>query len=440
MHALAVVVKRRVARPRRPFGGGKITASENLKMGVHYIMTILSGKKWIPISFIMFSLTFACSAWGQQATLGGLVPISELGTASAIPKPTLTPFGGKLILSDSPEQITNTSVLPGAMYRDQVQGQFRVFYHHQNVSSATVNIGVAITNTTSEPELLFARGQGRGLNLYPDVAGQSALSEFISSHNSVSFLKLLSPGETYWSVQSVPQNDTASAILEYVLITKQNQTTVSSLPLALLQDLSPSQNPLSPLSLPAGFGSGAATVTTAAYSGQQPSDPTTLSVLPSDGHTRGTFPHFDRFGKFAIGASAGLQELSVDTAPPGHPYSNDMPGEYELGVDAVDGGNQVYDGGNYGVLYYFQILIQNVSPTKSLPFGLLMQPSGGFGHYVMYTDGSLALSPYVSYTHAWWFHELTVHGPSTIINLQTSLTGGSYGPQKLLFDPGFTGQ
>lgn len=392
------------------------------------------------LSLLSFLLTCTCPAWAQQATLGGLVPISELGTATTIPKPTLTPFGGKLIFSDSPEQITSTTELPGAMYRDQVQGPFRVFYHHQNVSSATIRVGVAITNTTSGPELLFQHGQGQGLSIYPDVAGQTALSEFISTHHRISFLKILSPGQTYWSVQSVPHGDTASGILEFILVTAPDQATVHSLPLELFRDLSPTQNPLNPPSLPAGFGFGMATVTTAAYSGQQPSNATTLPVLPGDGHTRGTFPHFNRFGSFMIGAAGGLQELSVDTAPPGQPYSNDMPGEYEVGTDAVDGGIQVYDGGNYGVLYYFRILIQNSSPSKPLPFALLMQPSGGSGHYVMFTNRSLALSPYVNYTSAWWFDELNVQGTSTVVNLQTSLTGGSSGPQKLLFDPGFTGQ
>ena len=191
--------------------------------------------------------------------------------------------------------------------------------------------------------------------------------------------------------------------------------------------------------LPPGFGVGAATITTGAYSGEQPSDATILPILPADVHIRGTFPHFDRFGAFSLETQGGLQALSVDTAPPGHPFSNAMPGEYEFGTDVVDGGTQVYNNGNYGVLYRFQISVQN-NQAGQIPFAVLMQPSGGAGHYAMLTNGTLALSPYVNYKSAWWFDSLTLHSPMTVINLQTSLTGGSAGPQKLLFDPGFSGK
>jgi hypothetical protein len=69
-----------------------------------------------------------------------------------------------------------------------------------------------------------------------------------------------------------------------------------------------------------------------------------------------------------------------------------------------------------------------------------MQPSGGSGQYMMLVSGHLDVSPSVSYTSAWWFDELTLHGAARTVNLETSLPGGAAGPQKLLFDPGFDGQ
>ena len=116
-----------------------------------------------------------------------------------------------------------------------------------------------------------------------------------------------------------------------------------------------------------------------------------------------------------------------------------MPGEYEPGIDAVDGGAQVDNNGNYGVLYYFLVEITN-RPPHQLPFAMLMQPSGGAGHYVMLTNKTLTLSPYVNYQSAWWFNELMLRGAIHRVEITTSLTGGSSGPQKLLFDPGFVGQ
>lgn len=382
-----------------------------------------------------------CAGRAQQFTVGGLVPVSELGTATLISKPALTPQGGQLIFSDSPEELKTTTVLPGAMYRDQVGGRFRIFYHHENETSAILTVGVALTNASSQPELLFSRGQGQGLSIYPDVAGQTALSEFISSHRRVAFLAVLPPGQTYWSLQDVPQDETASAILEYAAVTVPGVEAPDSLPLELFQDLQPhpfsAKNQNDGVSLPDGFGLGAVTVTTAAYSGAQPSDPAALPIIPPGNNTRGTFPHFDRFGAFSVAASGGLQALPVDS---NHASASAMPGEYEPGVDAVDGDTQVYDNGNYGVLYNFRITIQNSLPPQPLPFALLMQPSGGSGHYVMLANSDLELSPYVNYQSAWWFHQLTVRGFLEFVDLQTGLTGGSSGPQKLLFDPGFTGE
>jgi hypothetical protein len=378
--------------------------------------------------------------WAQQSQVGGLVPFSSLGKPTAITKPTLMAHGGHLLLSDSPEQFKSAGSLPAAMYRDQVTGDFRVFYHHQNVSQESLSVGVAITNTSSQPEVIFARGAGEGTSIYPDVAGQAAASSFISSSRKIGFAALLLPGKSYYKVQSLSNGDTASGILEYLVVTVPGDVRSLSLPIELFQNLadaSASERGDQP-DLPGGFSLGSATVSTVAFIGDEPADPVSLPILPRDTHTRGTFPHADRTGTFAISTAAGLQSLSVDTAPPGSKYSDPMPNEYEQGVDVVDGGIPVYDGGNYGVIYNFHIVFQRTGPIPSV--ALLMQPSGGAGHYLMFTNRQAALSPYVSYTSAWWFNDIKLRGTQTRIDLQTTLPGGASGPQKLLFDPGFTGQ
>ncbi len=167
---------------------------------------------------VILRVTFGGAARAQQSQVGGLVPFSTLGTPTAITKPTLTLRGGTLLLSDSPEQFKSAGHLPAAMYRDRVQGDFRVFYHHQNETAQTLSVGVAVTNTSNQLEVLFARGKGVGINAAPDVAGQAAAASFISSRRSISFASLLLPGKTYYEVQNLPNGDTASGILEYFLV------------------------------------------------------------------------------------------------------------------------------------------------------------------------------------------------------------------------------
>lgn len=181
-------------------------------------------------------------------------------------------------------------------------------------------------------------------------------------------------------------------------------------------------------------------VTTLVYSDSQPANPATIPILSPDTHIRGTFPHFDRVGVFSINTSLGLQNLDIDTAAPGLPYSDVMPGEYELGRDAVDSGIQVYNSGNYGVLYKFLIQLQSVTPFASTPLGILMQPTGGAGSYVMAVNGNKMLSPYVDYTSAWLFYGIHSSSKAAAIQLETSLTGGSAGPQRLYFAPNFKAQ
>lgn len=382
-------------------------------------------------------------SWAQSEQVGSLIPASNIGTYTSIRKPVLRPSGGALLLSDSPEQITDTTTLPAAFYRDSLQGSFRVFYHHQNVTANSLNIAVAITNTTTRTEILFSRGRGANSNYYPNAAGQSALADFLSNHRTVSFLALLAPGQTYYSVQENESGNTASGIEEYVLITLPGKSS-SSLPLSLLQHLekiaSSGETEIQSLLAP-GFSAGRASVTTLVYSGDQPTTPTSLPILtPDSDHIRGTFPHFDRLGTFAIDTALGVQGLDIDTAPPGFPYSDVMPGEYEYGVDAVDDGAKVYNNGNYGVLYKFMIAITEKATFATRPLGVLMQPTGGVGSYVMVTNGRKMLSPYVDYTSAWWFHEVISPRQIVTLFLETSLTGGSAGPQQLYFVPNFTGQ
>ncbi len=411
--------------------------------------TALVGPRTISISILGLLLTASCGM-AQQYQLGSLVPVSTLGTATLIPQPTLTAQGGPLIFSDSPEDLKATDDFPVALYRDDVQGEFRVFYHHENVSLASLTIGVAITNVSDHAELLMALGRGQGLSIYPDVAGQAALDGFLLTQRLPRFLTVLRPNQSYYAVQTASEKETASGLLEFVVVNLPDD----SLPFPSIYNLSRMLSSdhrsgppgtLSRADLPPGLDLGTAAVTTVAYDGSQPSDPADLPVITPGNNTRGTFPHDDRLGHFVVDPSAGLQALPVDSGRTG---SGAMPGEYQAGVDTVDGNIQVYDNGNYGILYDLHIEVRNSKTRQTqtaapnVSIGMLMQPSGGSGQYVMNLPGPRSqplMSPSVNYKSAWWFYELQPHPARRDFELQTSLPGGSDGPQRLLFAPGFTG-
>jgi hypothetical protein len=408
------------------------------------------GQRAIPIFILGLLLTTSCGM-AQQFQLGSLVPVSTLGTATLIPEPTLTPLGGPLIFSDSPEDLTAADDFPVALYRDDVQGEFRVFYHHRNVNLPSLSVGIAITNISDHSELLMALGSGQGLSIYPDAAGQAALAGFLLTQRFPRFLTELQPNQSYYAVQTALLGETASGLLEFVVARIPDDSmpfpSISNLG-RMLRSGSPSDHPgtLRDSDLPPGLHLGTAAVTTVAYEGPQPIDPADLPVVAPGNNTRGTFPHNDRLGHFVVDPSAGLQALPVDSGRTG---SGAMPGEYEVGVDAVDGNKQVFDNGNYGVLYDLHIEVRDLeannvqSVAPDIPIGMLMQPSGGSGQYVMNLPGPRSqplTSPSVNYKSAWWFYELQPHPARRDFELQTSLPGGSDGPQRLLFAPGFTGE
>lgn len=392
-------------------------------------------------------ITISCS--GGRATacgVGDLVPASRMGKPVELnPRPTLTLSGGQLILSDSPEQVTNTTPLPSALYRDTVGGVFRVCYHHQNIAEKTVMVGVAIKNTTTAPLFVYAHGIGAGVSVYPNYAGQVAVSDFLATRNTPRPVCVLQPGQVYYACEKNPKDDTVSAMKEYWLAAPPAGSALT--PLQAMDLLMTCEDQIvSGLfpSLPGGLAYGSAQVTTVVFdaAAPAPSDPSVLTILPGDtDHVRATFPHYDALGSFTVDARLGVQSLSVDSSAPGQPWSDPMPGEYELGVDAVDGGVKVYNNGNYGLIYRFTVLIVGrhaMFPFMMDPMALLMQPTGGPGTFVMNINNVNVLSPYYDGDKAWWFYNESSQGNGVTLQLQTSLTGGSSGPQKLIFFPNFT--
>ncbi|MCY9667983.1 hypothetical protein M5X11_24180 [Paenibacillus alginolyticus] len=350
-------------------------------------------KRNIAISVaLILALMSASTAFAAQNT----VPVSSLQPAVQLEKPQLTGVGGKLIFSDSPE----TFSAPGAFYRDTAEGEFRVFWHHQNAAEHTLTVGVAVTNTSGEPINLSSKGSGLGTNIYVDVAGQTALADFMRTQDKKQFLADLVPGETYYFTAPTDSNITNSGLVQFIASTKKGNH--------------PAQ----------------VTVTTLSYD-VKPIHPELAAILPGDSLTRGTFPHFDRVGTIRYNTSTGNGYLSIDSDAVGPWKGNEMPGEYEEGWDAVDG-KTVINNGNYGVMYRLSTEIINSYHHPS-QVSLYLNPAGGYGHYAVKWNKEIFQSEYLSYENAWNIVNFKLNPNGGEYKSEMSLTGGSSGPQVIYF-------
>ena len=345
-------------------------------------------------AFVVVSGGLAPQANAQSTPV--IVPIEELRPATPMAKPTLTPTGGKLIFSDSPETFSET----GAFYRDTAEGEFRVFWHHQNTSNRTMTVAVAVTNESDETVLLYSKGSGVGTNIYVDVAGQLALKEFMRTLGTKKMLAILRPGEHYFIESPTGAMQTTDGIAQFEAVRQRGHKPAT------------------------------VTVTVLGYD-EKPEHPERMHILPMTDYTvRGTFPHFDRLGIIEYDPAMGNVYLSIDSAATG-PWKNDMPGEYEEGWSAVDN-MPVINNGNYGVLYQWTVNITNSQKTPQ-QVNVWLHPSGGFGHYTLKWKNQIHNSGYLDYTRAWNFETVNIGAKGGTYSMWTSLTGGSFGPQTIYF-------
>ncbi len=360
----------------------------------------------------------------------------------------LSSRGGKLLVSNDPEYLRDSGSLPAALYRDELMGSFRVFYHHANSTQAYLTLATAITNTQAAPLLLFTRGLGGDTNVYPDVAGQEALNGYLGMRHRVTYLATLAPGESILvAPQTAGPGDTASALEAYVVVTPPSGEAKRAPSLKLAEALTTTmvgQNAAGAKQpeLPAGFSFAAVTVTVVAFQEMLPKEPQLLPVMPAGPPklvagtpyyllNRGTFPFSDRYGHVSL-KSGSATMLSLNSAVSG-PFSRALDGEYLLGTDAVSG-RKGFNNGNYGVIYSLRLCVSTDAPL-GLSYGLLMQPAGGSGHYVLQAEGDIVRSPFVTHKNGWWFYQARAFGPKVCMSLRANLTGGSFGPQKFLFVP-----
>lgn len=138
----------------------------NIK-GIHYIaavMALLAGLQGAP----------AAEAGGAKSLNDiDILKLSEWTVTSSH-------YGGKLLLADSPEIVP----ADGITYRDTIEGDARLFFHHVNGTTENKKIVVLLENTGSEPAhiTVFRHGlSGPSLDYF--TVGKAVQMEYMKDNN-----------------------------------------------------------------------------------------------------------------------------------------------------------------------------------------------------------------------------------------------------------------
>ena len=340
---------------------------------------------------------------GSIISLSGLKPLN-------CPEAAMTEAwsGGRLIFSDSPE----SPATPGILYRDSsltaTAGGIanRVFLYHVNGNPTNrMKFTVQITNTGTDPGALTIKQRGiAGPTTSYLYAGKVAFERWL---NSIPGMPVsVDPGQTV-ELDSGFESTTAAkdfllhGIWEYAF-TQPHQVTICAL--------------------------------------NEDDDPITvcpsLSVLPRDGHQRGTFRHADKVYNSAdsviVDTASGVQQFSLAGNAP---HDTDA-----QGIDRTDG-TCMSLGGNYGILYRIHIATQS-SDGQNL--GMLINPrAGSWGGAVRVLPGLLPGGVFLipagtgavaNNTEAALAGEYAA-GSGLTVCLQWMPTGGSSFPVRLLAVP-----
>ena len=282
--------------------------------------------KWLYAFLVVFCLAaapvFAAPVPGQILEVNGLEypewPVS------------VTPYGGTLLLSDSPETVKEDGIL----YQDTVSGSLRVFMYHLNGTGASKKVVVTLENPGDKPVkvLLHKKGYGGPGYNYMEV-GKKAEQTYLDSKGIETIT--LSPKELRLLDSSlgrivVPADTLVNGIYDF-LADGPVTVKVMSMP------------------VDANIGKFAAKA----------------KILPNDDQRlRGTFPGKDRL-IIPHRLYRGEQDGTVTIA-----LADPNKDGYVTGIDATDG-SPALNYGNYGVLYRIFL------PGESGNAAYLLNPRGG---------------------------------------------------------------
>ena len=244
---------------------------------------------------------------------------------------TMTSFGGRLLLSDSPEIVPGD----GIMYQDTVKGKTRLFFHHVNGTTESKKIVVLLVNNNDHAARVTVSQHGiAGPGGDYLAVGKAAQQEYLAD-SDLYLLDVPPHGTTLLApvlnVVSVGPNMLLNGIYDFH--TDRTLTVkVMMMPLA-------------------------ANVDDAASA---------LTVLPTDRYRlRGTFDGPDRLV---------MPDKAYDgerDGPVAFTLADNRIDLYQKGIDATDG-SQTLNYGNYGVVYHLYIPSAHGGSLQ-----VLMNPLGG---------------------------------------------------------------
>lgn len=111
--------------------------------------------------------------------------------------PAVSAANRTLLFSDSPEMVTQTGVL----YRDEVNGAARVFFHHVNDSQRVRYLSVQVTNPGATDVTLWQERTGLGVSADYLAAGKQAQATYWPEDVAAT---TLAPGEKKWLYKPLP--------------------------------------------------------------------------------------------------------------------------------------------------------------------------------------------------------------------------------------------
>ena len=258
---------------------------------------------------LWMALVSVCALW--PATL---FAASAQQLADAVEWPVqIKSYGGKLLLSDSPETVYGEGVL----YQDTVVGEARLFFHHVNANDAPHRLAVLIENQSLRPaevKITQVGLGGPGLDFLQ--VGKQAQMEYLQSGASY---QVTVPGRESKSMSprldklTVEKNALVNGIFDFKT---DRPVRIRVLMLPVNED---------PIKFAASAG-----------------------ILPADQYRlRGTFDGKDRL---VIPAKAYNAKMPWPVAIT---LADNKLDQYQRGIDATDGSSTV-NYGNYGVVYKVQ--------------------------------------------------------------------------------------
>jgi hypothetical protein len=244
---------------------------------------------------------------------------------------TSTSYGGKLLLSDSPEMVT----ADGILYQDTVAGDVRLFFHHVNATTVAKKLAVVVENAGPQAAAVTVHQHGLGGPGYDWMAVGKAAQESYLAGGTLYTVEVPANGAAALSpalrTAVVRPNMLVNGIIDFIA---DRPVTVKVLMLPIGEDESK-------------FARSAAV------------------LAPDEHHLRGTFDGKDRM-------LVPMKVYNPQTdGPVALTLADNRLDQYLTGVDATTGA-KVVNYGNYGVVYRMFLPADGTGKTS-----YYLNPRGG---------------------------------------------------------------